>query len=100
VGFDADGATLDAQGMAQLDAFARKLSKFPDRSVHVVGYTDSAAADSPEEWLSEQRAKRVAAYLVSRGIPADRVSLEGRGGAAPMGIGTAPNNRVAEVTVR
>jgi len=100
VPFDAGSATLGDAGIRELDAFARKLEPFPERSIHVVGYSEGSAADSADEWVSERRAKSVASYLVALGIPAERITLQGRGSASAKSTGRGSGNRVVEVSVR
>jgi len=100
VPFEAGTSTLDDAGIRALDAFARKLEPFPNRRIHVEGYSEESAADGANEWLSEQRAKSVASYLVALGIPIDRITLHGRGSEAAGRSSEASGNRVVEVSVR
>jgi OOP family OmpA-OmpF porin len=95
VHFGAGSADLPADGIQELESFAAKLRPFPDRHVHVVGYSEATETEKEDRWLSERRAKAVASFLVSRGIATDHVTLQGLGTEAPAGDG-----RLAEVTVR
>ena len=97
VHFGAGSADLPADGIQELESFAAKLRPFPDRHVHVVGYSE--ATEKEDRWLSERRAKAVASFLVSRGIATDHVSLQGLGAEAPMGAGPQGDRRLVEVTV-
>ena len=99
VHFDAGSADLSADGIQELKSFAAKLRPFPDRTVHVVGYSEATDAEKEDRWLSEQRAKAVASFLVSRGIATDHITLQGLGAEAPMGDGPQGDRRLAEVTV-
>ncbi|HLD63859.1 MAG TPA: OmpA family protein [Candidatus Peribacteraceae bacterium] len=50
-------------------------------------------------WISERRAESVKAYLVKKGISADRITAKGEGAANPVGDnatkeGRAKNRRV------
>jgi OOP family OmpA-OmpF porin len=100
VHFAVASADLSEAGVRELTAFAAKLEPFPDRRVHVVGYSDATGEEQANRWLSEQRAKSVASYLVSRGIASDRVSLQGLGAEAPPGNAQRADRRLVEVTVR
>jgi outer membrane protein OmpA-like peptidoglycan-associated protein len=100
VHFDVDSADLSAAGMRELTAFAAKLEPFPERRVHVVGYSEATGPEQADRWLSEQRAKSVASFLVSQGIPIDHVSLQGLGAEAPIAGAAQPDRRLAEVSVR
>uniref|UniRef100_UPI002FE40654 OmpA family protein n=1 Tax=Tepidimonas sp. TaxID=2002775 RepID=UPI002FE40654 len=68
-----------------------------------VGHTDSVGSDAYNDRLSLRRAEAVKAYLVSKGIPADKVRTEGRGKREPVADnataeGRAKNRRV-DVTI-
>jgi outer membrane protein OmpA-like peptidoglycan-associated protein len=72
-------ATLTRQGEATLDKFQQDLRGASVSSIRVIGHTDPLGSDAYNMQLSEQRAHAVAQYLVSRGVPADRIRAEGRG---------------------
>ena len=99
VHFGAGSEDLSDDGIRELEAFAAKLRPFPDRHVHVVGYSEATDVEQEDRWLSERRAKSVASFLVSQGIASDHVSLQGLGAEAPMGGAPQPDRRLVEVTV-
>jgi OOP family OmpA-OmpF porin len=72
-------ATLTPQGEATLDNFVQDLRGASVSSIQVIGHTDPLGSDAYNMQLSEQRANTVAQYLVSRGVPADRIRAEGLG---------------------
>ena len=100
VHFDVGSADLSDAGMRELEAFAAKLRPFPERHVHVAGYSEATDAERGDPWLSERRAKSVASFLVSQGIASDHVSVQGLGAEAPAGGAPPPDRRLVEVTVR
>jgi len=100
VHFAVGSADLSEAGVRELTAFAAKLEPFPDRSVHVVGYSEATGVEQADRWLSERRARSVASFLVSQGISSDRVSLQGLGAEAPPGSAPQADRRLVEVTVR
>ncbi|MBU6437612.1 MAG: OmpA family protein, partial [Betaproteobacteria bacterium] len=62
-------------------------------------YTDSIGSDAYNQKLSVRRAEAVKAYLVSKGIEANRVYTEGKGKTNPVASnktaeGRAKNRRV------
>ncbi|ELI6424617.1 OmpA family protein [Aeromonas veronii] len=76
-------ATLKTEGKVALDELYQKLlSENPkDGNALIVGYTDRIGAANVNQKLSEQRAQSVADYLIYKGLPASKVTIEGRGSA-------------------
>lgn len=97
--FDFDKAVLKADGKAKLDDMASKLQGMNLEVIIAVGHTDSVGADSYNQKLSVRRAEAVKAYMVSKGIEANRVYTEGKGEKQPVADnknsdGRAKNRRV------
>ena len=70
----------------------------------VIGHTDAVGAGQYNDKLSLQRAERVRAELIRRGIPEDSIAVEGRGKREPLvttedGV-AEPKNRRVEINVR
>ncbi|THT98496.1 OmpA family protein [Lampropedia puyangensis] len=104
--FDFDKATLKPEGRAKLDELANAVAsdKFELEVIVAVGHTDSTGPEAYNQKLSERRANAVKAYLVSKGVEANRVYAEGKGELQPVASnktreGRAQNRRVEiEVT--
>ncbi len=97
--FDFDKSTLKAEGKATLDELAGKLGMVNVETIVATGHTDSVGADAYNQSLSVRRANAVKAYLVSKGVAAERVLVEGKGEAKPVAsnatkAGRAQNRRV------
>ena len=97
--FDFDKSTLKAEGKAKLDELAGKLGQVNVETIVATGHTDSVGADAYNQALSVRRANAVKAYLVSKGVAAERVLVEGKGEAQPVASnatkeGRAQNRRV------
>jgi len=60
--------------------------------VRVEGHTDSRGSDAFNLKLSQRRAESVVAYLVARGIDADRLAAVGYGESAPVAPNDTPEN--------
>ncbi|MGF6190659.1 porin OmpA [Serratia sp. 2723] len=79
-------ATLKPEGQQALDQLYTQLSSLDpkDGSVVVLGFTDAVGSAQYNLRLSEQRAQSVVDYLVSKGIPSDKISARGMGKANPI----------------
>ncbi|TSE23412.1 Outer membrane protein A [Tepidimonas aquatica] len=101
--FDFDQAVLRADGKAKLDELVTKIKATNLEVAIAVGHTDSVGSEAYNERLSLRRAEAVKAYLVSKGIPADKVRTEGRGEREPVADNATPEgrakNRRVEVTI-
>jgi OOP family OmpA-OmpF porin len=97
--FDFDKAVLKPEGKARLDDLVAKLQGITLEVVIAVGHTDSIGPKEYNQRLSVRRAEAVKAYLVSKGIEANRIYTEGKGEMQPVADnntreGRAKNRRV------
>lgn len=81
-----DVKDISPAGRTALSALASKLraSEAGVLAIRVVGYTDNIGSTAYNQDLSERRARAVRQVLVDDGMPATRLSAEGRGEADPV----------------
>lgn len=97
-------AELLPSAQDQLSAVAKALQDQGEiRPIVVEGYTDSVGSDSNNMKLSTARADSVRSFLVSKGLPSDKVTAVGKGEASPVASNDTPdgraNNRRVEIVV-
>ncbi|RFU46777.1 outer membrane protein OmpA [Paraburkholderia sp. DHOC27] len=93
--FDFDKAILKPAGKEKLDDLASKIGALNLEVVVATGYTDRIGSDKYNDRLSLRRAQAVKAYLVSKGIEANRIYTEGKGKRDPVTTGCNQKNRKA-----
>jgi len=81
--FDSNKSGLTSAGRNSLDAFVSKIGGLDTQSVMAVGYADRMGTDASNQILSEERVGAVKSYLVSKGVPADRVKTSAWGETRP-----------------
>jgi OOP family OmpA-OmpF porin len=83
----------------KLDDISSKVKGVNLEVVIAIGHADSIGSDAYNQRLSVRRAESVKAYLVSKGVAANRVYTEGKGEKQPIADnktkeGRAKNRRV------
>lgn len=97
--FDFDKATVRSDSNDLLTEIAVTLKNNPSWRLQINGHTDSIGEAGYNQQLSAQRAASVAAAIVARGVPADRLTTGGFGATQPKSDnatlqGRALNRRV------
>ena len=85
--FPLDGFDLDGDGRAVVSANAAILKQYPTWMVTIEGHCDERGTAEYNLALGERRAIAVQAYLVSLGIPADRIRTVSYGKEFPFDPG-------------
>ncbi len=98
VQFASGSAQVDSRYHNDLDQYAQQL-KASGKSVQLVGFADESGSEPGNEALSKRRAESVKAYLILRGVQAQRIQADGQGTQAPVAdntteAGRAKNRRV------
>ena len=97
--FDFDKSVVKPEGKKVLDGLVAQANALNLEVIIAVGHADATGPDAYNQKLSERRAAAVKAYLVSKGVPANRVYTEGKGEKSPVADnktkeGRAKNRRV------
>lgn len=83
VNFDFDKAVIRPQDYARLDQDVDALKAWGDVDVEVAGHTCNIGTEEYNLGLSQRRAEAVRNYLVSKGVPAERLTVRGYGESRP-----------------
>jgi outer membrane protein OmpA-like peptidoglycan-associated protein len=105
------GSVLFATGKSELlpvaqdklGEVAKALKDQGFKKIIVEGHTDSRGSATQNIELSRARAEAVRSYLISRGIPSDKIEANGIGSSRPVADNGTPdgraNNRRVEIVV-
>jgi OOP family OmpA-OmpF porin len=91
--FDFDKSVVRPDGMKRIDEALAKLAGVDVEMVIATGHTDSVGTEAYNQKLSERRAAAVKAYLVSKGIPASKVTTIGKGEMQPVATNKTKEGR-------
>lgn len=97
--YDFDSDVVKPTARANLTDLANSLRRYPDTEVLIVGHTDSDGAETYNMNLSQRRATAAKNFLVTQGIPTDRIRTQALGESEPIAAndteaGKALNRRV------
>lgn len=76
-----------------LNLAAVKLVALPDARLKIIGHTDSQGNHAANQKLSERRAAAVRDYLVSQGVPAERLETFGASSDSPIASNATEQGR-------
>jgi OOP family OmpA-OmpF porin len=91
--FDFDKSVVRPDGKKSIDEALAKLAGVSLEMVIATGHTDSVGTDAYNQKLSERRAAAVKDYLVSKGIPAAKVTTIGKGESQPVATNKTKEGR-------
>jgi len=91
--FAVDSASLTPASRQTLEEVAAVLAEYSKTAVVVQGHTDSTGSEQHNQALSERRAAAVRAYLVARGVDAERLAAFGYGEDMPVASNASASGR-------
>jgi outer membrane protein OmpA-like peptidoglycan-associated protein/tetratricopeptide (TPR) repeat protein len=77
--FEFDKSTIKKESEVELAILIKFLNDYPSLKIEIGGHTDNKGADSYNLNLSNERAKAVYDYLISKGVDASRLAYKGYG---------------------
>jgi outer membrane protein OmpA-like peptidoglycan-associated protein len=91
--FDIDSVALLPAAKAALDVKAELLKRYPDLQVLAEGHTCNLGDSAFNMYIGLRRAESVKAYLVEKGVAAERIRTSSRGSAQPVAPNLGEANR-------
>ena len=91
--FDFDKSVVRPDGRKNIDDAVAKLKGVDLELVIATGHTDNVGTDAYNQRLSERRAAAVKEYLVSKGIPASKITTIGKGESQPVATNKTAEGR-------
>lgn len=97
--FDVGRAAIKPTLAPVLDQFATGLRNNANADVRIIGHTDNTGTDAINNPLSVERAASTRDYLISRGVRASAINIDGGGSREPVASnatdsGRAQNRRI------
>ncbi|MGE0077725.1 MAG: OmpA family protein [Bacteroidales bacterium] len=97
--FETGKSKLKPVSFRSLNSLVEFLNEYPNVMVEIGGHTDNVGSVTVNQRISEQRAKSVAEYVISMGVPANRITSKGYSSKKPKvsnatAKGRAQNRRV------
>ncbi len=91
--FDFDKWDLRPESFVELDRVVTLLKENPNIEIEMSAHTDSYGSDDYNYKLSDNRAKSVREYIISKGIPESRITSQGYGETKPMATNETDEGR-------
>lgn len=91
--FDFDKWDLRPESFVELDRVVKLLKENPSIEIEMSAHTDSFGSDDYNFKLSDNRARSVMEYIISKGIDPSRITSQGYGETMPVAPNDTPENR-------
>jgi len=101
--FKLNKAELNENIKKTLDSIVETLEEYPEAKATIKGHTDATGPEEFNKKLSEERAKSVSDYLISKGIDSSRIETVGIGTSEPIADDSTKEgkmqNRNVDITI-
>lgn len=91
--FDFNKSSLRPESYSELENLINLMNQYPTLKIEISGHTDNIGSATYNKKLSEDRAKSVVDYLVSKGISATRLTYVGYGFDKPIATNETEEGR-------
>ena len=91
--FNPDEYALRQESNAEMDVIVKMMQKNPGMKVEISGHTDNSGDEKKNQTLSENRARSVHDYLLTKGVEEFRLSYKGYASTRPLVANDTPENK-------
>ena len=91
--FDFDKFNLRPESYVELDRVVKFLNDYPNIEIEMSAHTDSKGSDQYNFTLSDNRARSVMEYILSKGIAPSRIISKGYGETLPVATNETDEGR-------
>jgi outer membrane protein OmpA-like peptidoglycan-associated protein len=102
--FEIGQVNIAAKSLMGLDTLVQIMMQYPNTSLTITGHTDNTGTRKINDKLSLLRAKKVQAYLIKKGLAANRTTLIGLADTQPIASNATKKgraqNRRADLTIK
>lgn len=89
---------MDAAAQLSLQEHADFLIAHPDATLNIIGHSDTQGHQAYNQFLSKERAKKVALFLVEYGVSETQIKVNGLGDSQPLNdVNSFKENRRVEL---
>lgn len=91
--FDTNKFDIKPESKIEMQKLILFLADNPAVTIEISGHTDNMGNDALNQTLSQNRAKEVYQYLLTKGVPAARLTYKGYGKTQPIASNTTEDGR-------
>lgn len=92
--FPTNSSYLSESAKKRITAVANVIKDEQANNILIEGHSDKTGTATYNKWLSEKRAASVKNFLVSQGIPANKIKTAGLGDTKPVADNKTPEGRL------
>ncbi|MBB2149328.1 OmpA family protein [Pedobacter gandavensis] len=92
--FPTNSSYLSEAAKKRITAVANVIKDEQANNILIEGHSDKTGTATYNKWLSEKRAASVKNFLVSQGIPANKIKTAGLGDTKPVADNKTPEGRL------
>jgi len=93
ISFEINQPKLQKESYSELEKVIKLMKDVPSLEIEIAGHTDNLGSVKNNQKLSEERAKSITDYLVSKGVDKKRVTYKGFGSTKPIGSNDSKEGR-------